>query len=308
MDRFEDLRTFVAVAEGLSVTDAARALERAPSAVSRRVKELETRLGTQLLTRTTRQVALTPAGERFLERARQVLGDLEEAEAGARDDTRTLSGTLRLGAPLSFGLAHVMPVLNGFMVAHPALDVALDLDDRKVDPAEGRLDVALRLGDVRDASLRSRRLAAVRLVVAAAPDWWDAHGKPGTSTALEGTTALCYSNLDRPGAWRFSGPDGTAGRVAATPRLVSSNGDALVRAAVAGLGVVRLPAFLVNDAIVAGSLEPVLLDHDWGEIALHALYPDTRFVPARTRAFVDHCAEAFAGDPPWHACLDTHGD
>ena len=307
MDRFEDLRTFVRVAESLSVTRAAQALERAPSAVSRRVRELEARLGTQLLTRTTRQVALTPAGERLLERARQVLADLEEAEGCARDDTRTLSGTLRVGAPLSFGLAHLMPVLNAFMEAHPALEVSLDLDDRKVGPTEGRLDVALRLGEIRDASLRSRRLASVRLVVAASPRWWAAHGLPADASALAGTTSLCYANLDRPGDWRYTGPDGAAGRLASTPRLIATNGDALVRAAVAGLGVVRLPAFLVNDAIASGELVPVLLDHGWGEIALHALYADTRFVPARTRAFVDHCAEAFGGEPPWHACLDARG-
>ena len=305
MDRFEDLRTFVRVAESLSVTRAAEALERAPSAVSRRVRELEARLGTQLLTRTTRQVALTPAGERLLERARQVLADLEEAESCARDDARTLSGTLRIGAPLSFGLAHLMPVLNAFMEAHPALEVSLDLDDRKVGPAEGRLDVALRLGEIRDASLRSRRLASVRLVVAASPLWWAAHGRPADAAALAGTTSLCYSNLDRPGDWRFGGPDGVDGQLATTPRLIASNGDALVKAALAALGVVRLPAFLVNEAIASGELVPVLLDHDWGEIGLHAVYPDTRFVPARTRAFVDHCALAFGGEPPWHAALGT---
>ena len=303
MDRFEDLRTFVAVAERGSVTGAARELERAASAVSRRITELEARLGAQLLTRTTRRVAPTAAGERLLARARSILADLDEAEADAREDRRGLSGTLRVAAPLTFGLAHLMPALNEFMAEHPALLVELDLDDRKVDLVAERLDVAVRLGETLDASLRRRTLASVQHVVAAAPIWWAAHGRPDAAEALEGAPALCYAHLDRPGAWAWERTDGTRGSVELVPRFVATSGDALVRAAIAGLGPVRLPTFVVNEAIETGALVPALLDHDWGRIGVHAVYPDTRYLPARTRALIDHLAARFAGEAPWDACL-----
>lgn len=309
MDRFEDLRTFVAVIDAGGVTAAAAALDRAPSAVSRRVKELERRLGVQLLVRTTRTLAPTAAGERFLERARRLLAELDEAEAEAAADTRALSGRLVVTAPLSFGLAHLCPAIHAFLASHPALLVDLDLSDRVVDLVAARVDVALRIGSLSDSRLRARRLARISQIVAASPRWWDEHGRVDTPEALAGRDALCYSNLDQPSRWDWSDDgNGERGSVVVRPRLLASNGDALVKAAVAGLGVVRLPSFIVSDAIDAGALEPALLDRRWGDIALHALYPDTRFLPARTRAFVDAMVEAFPEEPPWERCLRRYRD
>lgn len=288
MDRFEDLRTFVAVAEEHSITGAARALDRAPSAVSRRVTEFETRLGAQLLVRTTRRVTLTAAGESLLARARTILADLDEAETGVSEDSQALSGTLRIGAPLSFGLAHLMPLLNAFMLEHPALLVELDLDDRKVDLVAQRLDLAIRIGKLTDPSLRSRTLGEAKLLLAASPAWWEAHGKPAAPDEFEGANALCYANLDRPGRWAWKQADGTRGELQLEPRLSATNGDALVQAAIAGLGLVRLPDFIVNAALEAGKLVALLPDHSWGEVGVHAVYPDTRHVPARTRTLIDH--------------------
>lgn len=288
MDRFEDLRTFVAVAEEHSITGAARALDRAPSAVSRRVTEFETRLGAQLLVRTTRRVTLTAAGESLLARARTILADLDEAETGVSEDSQALSGTLRIGAPLSFGLAHLMPLLNAFMLEHPALLVELDLDDRKVDLVAQRLDLAIRIGELTDLSLRSRTLGEAKLLLAASPAWWEAHDKPSAPDELEGANALCYANLDRPGRWAWKQADGTRGELQLEPRLSATNGDALVQAAIAGLGLVRLPDFIVNAALEAGKLVALLPDHSWGEVGVHAVYPDTRHVPARTRTLIDH--------------------
>ena len=295
MDRFEDLNTFVAVAELGSVTRAAERLERAPSAVSRRLKELEARLGTQLLSRTTRRVALTPAGEVFLMRATRILAELDEAEARAGDDAATLVGQLRLTAPLSFGLSHLAPVIEAFAAAHPALVLDVDLTDREIDPVSARLDLAVRIGVPVDATLKSRTLARVSMVVAAAPAFWQARGVPGTPAELEGVPALCYSDLPRPAEWRWTSGE----TVRVSPRLLSSNGDLLVRAAVAGLGAVRLPSFLVDAALRCGELDAVLPRHGRDELTLCAVYPDTRFVPARTRAFIDHLAAAFAGEPAW---------
>ncbi len=150
MDRFEDLRTFVRVSELSSVSKAAAELQRAPSAISRRLSELEARLGSPLLIRTTRQIVLTDAGERFLIRAQQILSDLEEAEECVGDDVKSLTGTLRLTTPLSFGLKHLAPAITGFLKEHPALQIDLDLNDQYRDLISNRLDLAIRIGTPSD--------------------------------------------------------------------------------------------------------------------------------------------------------------
>ncbi len=306
MDRFEDLRTFVQVAERLSIGQAAEHLQIAASAVSRRISELEARLRTPLLTRTTRRLVLTTAGEAFLARARRILADLDEAEAMASADTLTLSGPLRLAAPLSFGLAHLGRLIDTFLHAHPALTLDIDFDDRVVDIVAGRFDLAIRIGQLADSSLRSRHLAAVHHVVAAAPAFWAAHGTPSQPQALAGLPALCYSNLLPPDRWAWRAADGTAGDVHLRPRYLASNGDALVQAAIAGLGALRQPTFIVDAAIREGLLQPVLLDVDWGVSGLYAVYPDASFLPARTRAFIDHLAAAIGDPPVWDECLGRH--
>lgn len=306
MDRFEDLRTFVRVSELQSVTRAANELERAPSAVSRRLKELEARLNTQLLNRTTRQLSLTDAGERFLERAQQILADLDEAESCASLDSLSLSGNLRLSAPLSFGLTYLMPAINGFLKAHPDLKMDLDLDDRKVDLVAQRFDLAVRIGTLMDSTLKSRKLASIRHVVAASPSLWEQHGVPATPDDMRCVKALCYTNLDRPGQWFWTNSDKQQGHVELESRLTASNGDALVQGAIDALGVIRQPSFLVSRAIAEGKLQAVLTDHDWGEIGLYAVYPDTRFLPAKTRAFIDHLVDGFIGEPVWEQGIFTH--
>lgn len=309
MDRFEDLRTFVMVSDLRSVTRAAEQLGRAPSAVSRRVKDLEARLSTQLLIRTTRQITLTSAGERFHARAQRILTDLEEAEECANLDSQALSGELRLSAPLSFGIRHLGPLLSEFMVLNPALRIDIEFDDRVVELISNRMDLALRIGKLADSSLKSRRLAPIRSVVAASPDYLQTHGTPETPLELEQHAALCYSNPASPGIWNWrrraieSSDEVQTGAVQMSARMLANNGDALVEAAINGLGVTKQPTFLLNSAIEAGQLVPILQNHEWDEIALFAVYPDTRFLPSRTRAFIDHLINRFGEHPPWDRCL-----
>ncbi|MGE0312146.1 MAG: LysR family transcriptional regulator [Lautropia sp.] len=306
MDRFEDLKTFVVVAERLSISRAAGQLQVAASAVSRRISDLEARLRTPLLTRTTRRLVLTPAGAAFLARARRILADLDEAEAIASADTRELAGLLRLTAPLSFGLAHLDGVIDGFLQANPALTIDVDFNDRTIDIVAERFDLAIRIGQLADSSLRARHLAPVHHVVAASPAFWSRHGTPAHPRELAGMAALCYSNLTPADRWTWRTPDGADGDVQLRPRYLASNGDALVQAAVAGLGIVRQPTFIADAAIRRGALQPVLLEVDWGVSGLYAIYPDADYLPARTRAFIEHLA-AGIGDPPvWDACLRLH--
>ncbi len=302
MSEFDELRAFVAVAESLSVTKAAARLNTAPSAVSRRVKDLEARLGAQLLVRTTRRMSLTDAGRTFLGRATQILDDLENAKAEAGDARADLSGTLRVAAPLSFGVPHVGPLVAAFMHRHPNLKVDLDLSDRRIDLIEEGVDLALRIGDeLDDSSLVARRLCAIRGVVCASPGFLASHGTPHTPAELEGQPGLVYGNLRSPDVWRYTGPDGKAGSVKVTARLTSSSGEVLNDAAVAGLGLVREPTFIVHRALQQGLLTPLFTDHIWQDLSLYALYPQTRFMPARVRAFLDVLIEAFAGVPYWES-------
>jgi len=294
------------VAELRSVRNAADVLGRAPSAISRRIKDLEERLQVQLLTRTTRNIALTGAGERFYNDALRILDDLKEAETRASAEALTVSGELRVTMPLSFGLAHLAPAVSDFMLQHPDVKFDADYTDNAINLTENRIDLAIRIGTLKDSSLKSRRLARIHQVVAASPSFWEERGLPRTPEKLEGLPCLCYSNLASPHVWSWSNARGRSGKVTLETRYRASNGDALVDAAKRGLGVVRLPTFIVDRAIEEGTLQPVLLNNNWGRSELFALYPNTTHLPHRCRIFIDFLIDRFSGHPIWDECLRKH--
>ena len=274
MDRFEDLRAFVQVVESGSLTRAAGVLQVATSAVSRRIKDLEARLGTQLLHRTTRQMRLTASGEVFHARARDILQSLEEAEAEAGHSARALAGPLRIAAPLSFGRIHLGAILLDFACEHPAVELDIDLSDRFVDlVAEGH-DLAIRIGNLGDSSLIARKLAEVRLVVVGAPAFWEKHGHPERPEDLNGLPTVCYTGSnDRLDAWDYVSPDGAKGMISGKSVLRATNGELLREAAIRGVGMALQPTFIVRDAVVRGDLVPVLTGHSWPTVTIHAVYP-----------------------------------
>lgn len=303
VDRFETLRAFVQAVESGSLTRAADALQVATSAISRRIKELEAHLGTQLLQRTTRQMRLTAAGESFHARAVQILQSLEEAEAEAGNQSRTLGGPLRIAAPLSFGQSHLGPILLEFAETHPDLELDVDFSDRMVDlVAEGH-DLAVRIGNLSDSTLIARKLAEVRLVVVAAPAFWESHGMPKAPEDLKGLPALCYTGSERIDTWRYAGPDGTSGAIEMNVALRATNGGFLTEAAVRGLGVAMQPSFIVHKAIEAGELQPALCQYTWPTVTVHVVYPQTRHLSARARAFIDFARERIDPVPVWETCL-----
>ena len=305
MDRFEDLRAFVQTVESGSLTRAAETLQVATSAVSRRIKDLESRLGTQLLQRTTRQMRLTAAGETFHARAVAILQSLEEAETEAGCQSRTLTGPLRIAAPLSFGQSHLGPILVDFAQAHPGLDLDVDFSDRLVDlVAEGH-DLAVRIGNLRDSSLIARKLLDVRLVVAAAPAFWERHGTPSRPEELNALPALCYTGSERVDSWRYTAPDGSSGAVPMKVCMRSTYGDFLRDAAIAGLGVVMQPSFILHEAVSAGRLVPVLTDFTWPSVTIHVVYPQTRHLSARARAFIELLRTRLGTRPDWESFLET---
>lgn len=303
MNELEEMRTFVQLVDSGTATRAAEVRNVAVSAISRRLKELERRLGVQLLLRTTRRMSLTDEGRRFYERAVQLLSDLADAEAEVSRRSAALAGPLKIAMPLSFGVTHLSPAIVEFMRRHPAIAVTLDLSDRRVDLVEEGFDLAIRIGELQDSTLVARRIATFRHVVCASPAYLEVHGEPSQPGDLEGVAGLCYSNLSNPSQWSYRDPDGRGGVVRVCPRLLSTNGDTLRDAAVAGLGVLCEPSFIVHDAVGRGELTPVLLDYQWYGMGIHAVYPARRHVSSRVRAFVDFLIERFGDRPYWEDCL-----
>jgi DNA-binding transcriptional LysR family regulator len=305
MDRFEDMRCFVHVVDRGSVTRAAEALGVAPSAVSRRIKDLETRLGTQLLQRTTRRMRVTEAGRSFHARCQRLLTDLDEAEAEASDGQAALAGGLRVAAPVSFGVAHLTPILIDFLRAHPRVKLDIDFSDRVVDLVGEGFELAVRIGALRDSTLIARKLADVRVVVCAAPALLAERGTPAHPDELSDWPALCYTGSDRPELWRYRATDGTEGAVEMKARLLAGNGGVLRDAAIAGEGVIMQPSFVVHKAVERGRLMPILGDFSWQEIAIYIVYPQTRHLSARARAFIDFLRSRIGPKPYWEAFLEA---
>ena len=233
MDRFDEIETFVRVAETLSVTRAAAQQGIAASAISRRLKELEARLGVQLMQRTTRRITLTDAGRSYYDRCLRILADMEEADSLASDDPKSLAGTLRLTMPMSLALSQLNDALVEFMALHPGLVVEVDVTDRRVDLVEEAMELAIRVGTLGDSSLIARRICNVRHIVCASPAFLEEFGIPETPEDLSRIPSLCYGNSRQPATWSFTRPDGTKGRVTSQTRLVATSGDMLRAAAIA---------------------------------------------------------------------------
>lgn len=299
MDRFAEMRLFATVVEAGSLSAAADRLGIAKSAVSRRLAELEGRLGVELLHRTTRRLNLTDSGRAFLERVQRLLADLEEAEQAVSQAHAEVRGRLKVALPLGFGLLHLAPLITEFMALHPAVEFDLDFNDRQIDLMREGFDLAIRIARLPDSSLIARRLAPIRNLLCASPAYLARHGTPARAADLAGHAALVYSNLANPGLWQYVGPDGQPGSVEVPVRLRANNGDFLRRAAVAGEGVILHPTFYLDESIRAGELLPLLTDHAWPEVNAYALYPATRHLSRRVRVFVDFLAERLAGEPNW---------
>lgn len=303
MDKFANIEALVAVVEAGSFSKAAERLAIAKSVVSRRVRLLEQQLGVQLLQRTTRTLSLTGPGQQFYAHAVRILAELDEAEQAIVDASAALRGGIRVAAPLSFGLHHLTAALNAFLQDHPAIELDLDLNDREVNLVEEGFDIAVRIGTLRDSTLLARRLGTARFVTCASPDYLARHGVPQHPRELEGHTGLHYGNVPLKQAWQFSiGARETVG-VIPDIRMRANNGDALAAAAVAGLGIVSSPTFIVSELIVAGKLQTILDDFHRPAVGIYAVYPPGRLMPHRVQAFADYLAARFGDLPYWDRAL-----
>ena len=298
MDRLDEIRAFVAVAEARSFTQGARKLDVSGAQVSKLVARLENRLGARLLNRTTRDVSLTDTGQAYLERSRELLEDFDALETSVRDLSGP-SGTLKISAPVSFGRNQLTPALLEFASGCNAVSLDVSFTDRVVNLVEEGFDVAVRIGHLTDSSLVARRLAAVRMVTCASPEYLARAGTPMALEDLADHEAILDTNVRDATTWRF-GPHNDVREVRVRGRLRFNGAESCVAAAVAGFGITRSPAFAAAEELRAGRIVPILCNFEPELIHVYAVYPHARHLAAKVRAFVDFLARRYAGEPEWH--------
>lgn len=286
MDRTDAIAVFIAVADHGSFAAAARRLGRSPASVTRAVADLESRLGVRLLTRTTRAVSTTEAGQRFLGGAKRVLADLDEIERAAAGQGTAPRGELRLTAPILFGRLHVLPIVTEFLDRFPEVQAALALVDRPVDLVEEGLDVAVRIGALGESSAVATRVGALRRIVVASPDYLARRGTPQRPADLTDHAVVAFSGIAGVEHWVFREAAGDE-NVAIRPRLVVSTAEAAIDAARAGFGVTRVLSYQAAEDVARGSLLRVLPGYEGDEVPIHLVYPGGRHPPPKLRAFLD---------------------
>ncbi len=287
MDRLAAMQAFVTVADLSGFAPAARKLHLSPSAVTRMIASLEDHLGARLLQRTTRQVRLTDVGARYLERARRILSDVEEADGSAREERNRPSGRLVVSAPVGFGRLHVGPVMTAYLKRYPDVACELILSDHLVNLVEDAVDVAVRIGHLADSSLVARQVGEMRRIVVASPAYLKRHGEPKTPQALTEHQTIQFG----PSAnWRFV-QDGRDIELRPSPRFASNSADAALQYAEAGGGVTRVLAYQAAESLKRGRLRIVLAKYEQPALPIHIVYPTSRLLSAKVRAFIDLVAE-----------------
>ena len=288
---------FSAVVDASSFVAAADSLGMSKAAVSRYVSELEQRLGVRLMHRTTRKLSLTPEGEVFLARCRDILASIESSEAEISTRSVTASGLLKVSVPVSFGIRHLAPLWSEFLSDHPQVTLDVQLADRVIDLVDEGFDLAVRIARLPDSSLISRQLASTRLVLCAAPSYLKRRGTPAHPSELAQHDVLGYSLMAMGDQWQFTGPEGPVS-VKVRPRMWTNNGDSCVAAALQGSGIQLQPTFLIDDELASGQLVEILPQFRSVELGIYAVYPSRKFVLPKVRAMVEFLANKL-GQAPW---------
>lgn len=287
MDKLASLEAFEKVAELGGFAAAARELGLSRSRVNRMVISLEDELGSNLLNRTTRRVTLTPVGEAFLTRVRQILRDVKEAENLVRETSADAQGELRINAPMSFGTRHLSPAIARFMLAYPQVEVQVLLDDRFLDPVSEGFDITVRVGELQDSpTLIEQTICEVRRRLYAAPSYLEAAPELTSLHDLSRHSCLHYGSLPGGHTWVLNEKSDDWQRVRVTGKLCCNNAEVLRDAAAQGLGIALLPDFIAEPAVCRGHLIPVLPAVRARPIHLTLVYPPGRHMPAKTSAFI----------------------
>jgi DNA-binding transcriptional LysR family regulator len=297
MDKLDAMNVLVKVVASGSFSEAARRLGVTRSAISKAITQLEQDLGARLLDRTTRRVVPTEAGLAYYERCLAILAQIAETEAQISQLHDEPKGVLKVNGPMSFGTLYLGRAVADFMERYGDLKVELTLTDRMVDPLEEGVDVTVRIGAMVDSSLIARKISSARIVLVASPDYINRHGAPETPQDLVSHHCLHYGHSTTVPRWNLT-EKGQPVTVPITACLSSNNGDTLRDAAVKGIGIARLPSFIISADLAAGRLVALLADYPPPEVTIHALYAPNRFLAAKTRLFIDFLVERF-GRPTW---------
>ncbi|MGV8888969.1 MAG: LysR family transcriptional regulator [Pseudomonas sp.] len=300
MDRFQEMQIFAAVAQDQGFSAAARRLGLSAASVTRAVAALEKRIGTLLLTRTTRSVYLSEAGQRYLEDCRRILAEVQEAEDSAAGSHAQPRGQLTITAPVLFGELFVTPVMVDYLTQFPEVSINGVLVDRVVSMVEEGIDVAVRIGELPDSNQHAIRVGEVRRVICGSPDFLTAHGRPRHPYDLAQAPVIATASIGQLRTWPFL-EGGEPLSVRPEPRLVVTANQAAITAACLGLGLTRVLSYQVASKVASGELEIVLADFELPPLPIHVVYQGGRKAPARTRSFVDFAVSALREHPSLQA-------
>lgn len=302
MERSREMAVFVRVVEEGGFSAAARAMNLTPSAVSKLISRLETRLGVRLINRTTRQFRLTGEGETFYYRSRAIIHEIEEAEASVSRAKSELRGALKVISMVAFGNYQLVPILPEFLAANPGIELDFNLTDGKMDVIEAGADIGILHGGLPDSSMIVHRLVEDRRVIVAAPEYIEKFGAPEKPQDLLDHNCILWWNAQRHlNRWPFDG-----GQVLTVRGNVTvDNGETLFRMAESGAGLIRLAEFVAGPAIKAERLVPVLTEFTRDDrLPIFAIFPHRRHVSAKVRTFLDFLDGKFSPVPPWRAGTD----
>jgi DNA-binding transcriptional LysR family regulator len=299
MDRMANMEAFVRVAETKSFSEAARRLRSSKSLVSRQVAALEAELGVRLFHRTTRSLSLTEEGRGYHAQVARILNEIEEANLSVSKSQAAPRGRLRVSAPMSFGILHIGPAIRDFLARYPEVELDLSLNDRYVDVVDEGFDLAIRVGRLSDSSLIARKLGQYRMMLCASPAYLKQQGTPHDPDDLKTHRCLCYSTNSLVPEWQFVSKEGKPWAVQINGPLHANNGDVLRAAALQGLGIVYLPSFIVGPDVQASTLASLLPEFVPTDTAIHAVYPHSRHLSPKVRAFINFLAERYGSRPHW---------
>jgi len=298
MESFGAIPVFVTVVETGGFSPAAKLLGISKSAVSKRVTQLEEQMGVKLLHRTTRKLSLTEAGEHFFQHARvahQAAKDAQDAVAQLQGEPQ---GRLRINTPMSLGRLYIAPLIPEFLKRYPKITIEMVMDDKVADLIGEGFDIAIRGGDLPDSSLIARKLAPLRNVLCASPEYIKKHGNLTELDQLTDHNCLIFTYSNDVKEWVFI-KDGQTQTVEVTGNYKVNNSEALLEAILQGVGIGRLPTFVAGPDIKAGKLVPLFEEYQMPDKTIYAVFPERQFLPAKVRAFIDFAVEYLGGDNPY---------
>lgn len=298
MQAFSAIPIFVSVVESGSFSHAASKLNITKSAVSKRITQLEDELGIRLLNRTTRKLSLTEAGQRYYDYVVQSLALAQQGIDAVTELQGNPRGTLKITAPMSFGVLHIAPLISEFLVLYPDVDIDLNLEDRMVDLVEDRFDVGIRIGDLPVSNIVAKRLAPCKSVLCASPSYFKENQMPLKPSDLSSHSCMQYSYYRGGSEWTFYS-SGSEFKVSPKGRLIVNNSEAIRRAALKGGGIANLPTFIAGKDISSGRLQVVLSDFSLPTHAVYAVFPERKHVPLKVRAFIDFISEKLGTETPY---------